>query len=143
MATRAPYHRETPTVSTLDEDEETSARVPMHKETPTLTILREHEETSARASRSSARGEKALQSARKTLDEVEIMQETYREAEDRIKQAGDDKLVLLGIEQAQRDAAIREEEAKRASLEERKRSISARRKKTGWQPDGIHEDRWK
>ena len=46
--------------------------------------------------------------------------------------------------QAAEEARVKaEEEAKVAAVEERKRSISAKRNRTGWQPDGLHDAAWK
>ena len=94
--------------------------------------MREHEETTRKASRSSSRGDRVIKSASQTERAARNVTKTYMDAEDRITAAGEVGLERVGQIMAEEERVRQVEEAKEAALEERKRSISGRRNKTGW-----------
>ena len=118
-------------------------RRPRHRETAEARILREHEETTRKASRSSSRGERTLLKSAGTSRSARELINSHAEAEDRITGAAQSglKAYQRTVEEEERIRA--EEAAHQEAIEERKRSISAKRRQiAGWEEDGIHDKPW-
>ena len=117
-------------------------RRPRHRETAESRILREHDETTRKASRSSSRGERTLLKSAGTSRSARELIANHAEAEDRITGAAQAglKSYQRTVEEEERIRA--EEAAHQEAIEERKRSISAKRRQIWEDPDGLHDKPW-